>query len=158
MKSYNEYLTEADANLHMTHLEDAVLDGGVTGTRNVINYLRNIRDMLSGNTKAPVNITTKWDGAPAIFAGVDPADDKFFVAKKGVFNKTPKLYKADSEIDNDLSGELNSKFKVALKEFAKLGIEGVIQGDFLYTDDDLKTENIDGESCVITNSCTRTRA
>ena len=148
MKSYKQHLTEADANLHMTHLEDAVLDGGVTGTRNVINYIRNIRDMLSGNTKAPVNITTKWDGAPAIFAGVDPADDKFFVAKKGVFNKTPKLYKADSEIDNDLSGELNSKFKVALKEFAKLGISGVVQGDFLYTDDDLKTEDIDGESCV----------
>ena len=148
MKSYKQHLTEADANLHMTHLEDAVLDGGVTGTRNVINYIRNIRDMLSGNTKAPVNITTKWDGAPAIFAGVDPADGKFFVAKKGVFNKTPKLYKADSEIDNDLSGELNSKFKVALKEFAKLGIEGVIQGDFLYTNDDLKTEDIDGESCV----------
>jgi len=35
-----------------------------------------------------------------------------------------------------------------LKEFAKLGIEGVIQGDFLYTNDDLKTEDIDGESCV----------
>jgi hypothetical protein len=148
MKSYNQYLAEADANLHMTHLEDAVLDGGVKGTRNVINYIRNIRDMLSGNTKAPVNITTKWDGAPAIFAGVDPADGKFFVAKKGVFNKTPKLYKTEAEIDNDLSGELNSKFKVALKELAKLGIEGVVQGDFLYTDDDLKTENIDGESCV----------
>jgi len=148
MKSYNQYLTEADANLHMTHLEDAVIDGGVNGTRNVINYIRNIRDMLSGNTQAPVSLTTKWDGAPAIFAGVDPADGKFFVAKKGVFNKTPKLYKTNSEIDNDLSGELNSKFKVALKEFAKLGIEGVIQGDFLYTDDDLKTENIDGEPHV----------
>jgi flagellar biosynthesis chaperone FliJ len=70
------------------------------------------------------------------------------VAKKGVFNKTPKLYKTDAEIDNDLSGELNSKFKVALKEFAKLGIEGVVQGDFLYTNDDLKTETIDGEPCV----------
>jgi len=148
MKSYNQYLAEADANLHMTHLEDAVIDGGVKGTRNVINYIRNIRDMLSGNTKAPVSLTTKWDGAPAIFAGVDPADGKFFVAKKGVFNKTPKLYKTNAEIDNDLSGELNSKFKVALKEFAKLGIEGVVQGDFLYTDDDLKTENIDGEPCV----------
>ena len=146
MKSYKQHLTEADANLHMTHLEDAVLDGGVTGTRNVINYIRNIRDMLSGNTAAPVNLTVKWDGAPAIFAGTDPADGKFFVAKKGVFNKTPKLYKSDSEIDNDLSGELNSKFKVALKEFAKLGIEGVVQGDFLYTNDDLKTEDIDGES------------
>ena len=148
MKSFKSYITEADANLHMTHLEDAVLDGGVKGTRNVINYIRNIRDMLSGNTKAPVNITTKWDGAPAIFAGVDPSDGKFFVAKKGVFNKTPKLYKSNAEIDNDLSGELNSKFKVALKEFAKLGISGVVQGDFLYTDDDLKTEDIDGESCV----------
>ena len=148
MKSYNQYLAEADQNLHMTHLEDAVIDGGVTGTRNVINYIRNIRDMLSGNTAAPVSLTVKWDGAPAIFAGVDPADGKFFVAKKGVFNKTPKLYKTNSEIDNDLSGELNSKFKVALKEFAKLGIEGVIQGDFLYTDDDLKTENIDGEPHV----------
>ena len=148
MKSYKTYIAEADANLHMTHLEDAVIDGGVTGTRNVINYIRNIRDMLSGNTKAPVSLTTKWDGAPAIFAGVDPSDGKFFVAKKGVFNKTPKLYKNNNEIDNDLSGDLNSKFKVALAEFSKLGIEGVVQGDFLYTDDDLKTENIDGEPCV----------
>ena len=145
MKSYNQYLAEADANLHMTHLEDAVIDGGVKGTRNVINYIRNIRDMLSGNTKAPVSLTTKWDGAPAIFAGVDPSDGKFFVAKKGVFNKTPKLYKNNNEIDNDLSGDLNSKFKVALAEFSKLGIEGVVQGDFLYTNDDLKTEDIDGE-------------
>jgi flagellar biosynthesis chaperone FliJ len=148
MKRFNEFLTEADANLHMTHLEDAVIDGGVTGTRNVINYLRALRDMLSGNTTAPVSLTTKWDGAPAIFAGTDPSDGKFFVAKKGVFNKSPKLYKTNAEIDNDLSGELNSKFKVALKEFAKLGIEGVVQGDFLYTNDDLKTEDIDGESCV----------
>ena len=103
MKSYKQHIAEAaDANLHMTHLEDALLDGGVKGTRNVINYIRNIRDMLSGNTSAPVNLTVKWDGAPAIFAGTDPADGKFFVAKKGVFNKTPKLYKTDSEIDNDL--------------------------------------------------------
>jgi len=145
MKRFNEFLTEADANLHMTHLEDAVIDGGVKGTRNVINYLRALRDMLGGNTKAPVSLTTKWDGAPAIFAGVDPADGKFFVAKKGVFNKNPKFYKTNAEIDNDLSGDLNSKFKVALAEFSKLGIEGVVQGDFLYTNDDLKTENIDGE-------------
>ena len=95
MKRFNEFLTEADANLHMTHLEDAVIDGGVTGTRNVINYLRALRDMLSGNTTAPVSLTTKWDGAPAIFAGTDPSDGKFFVAKKGVFNKSPKLYKTN---------------------------------------------------------------
>jgi len=132
----------------MTHAEDAVIDGGVNGTRNVINYFRAIRDMLGGNAKAPVNLSVKWDGAPAIFAGVDPSDGKFFIAKKGVFNKNPKIYKTPEEIDNDISGDLNNKFKVALSEFSKLGIEGVIQGDFLYTKDDLKTDTIDGESYI----------
>jgi len=147
MKRFKSYITEAAGkNLHMTHLEDAVIDGGVVGTRNVFDYLRAVRDMLAGNASAPVSITVKWDGAPALFAGVDPSDGKFFIAKKGVFNKNPKIYKTNEEIDNDLSGDLADKFKVALKEFAKLGIsEGVIQGDFLFTKDDLKVENIDGE-------------
>ena len=150
MKGFKAYITEAAGkNLHMTHLEDAVIDGGVTGTRNVFNYLRALRDMLAGNASAPVSVTVKWDGAPALFAGIDPSDGKFFIAKKGVFNKNPKIYKTNAEIDNDLSGDLAAKFKVALKEFAKLGIsEGVVQGDFLFTKDDLKTENIDGESYI----------
>ena len=148
MIRFKTYLNEAaGANLHMTHLEDAVLDGGVNGTRNVFQYLQALRDMLGGNTKAPVSLSVKWDGAPAIFCGTDPSDGKFFVAKKGVFNKTPLIYKTNAEIDNEkaLPGELKSKFKIALAEFSKLGIEGVVQGDLLYTNDDLKTENIDGE-------------
>jgi len=145
MQSFTQFLTEGK-NLHMTHLEDAVIDGGVIGTRNVINYLQALRDMLSGNSSAPISVTTKWDGAPAIFAGIDPSDGKFFVAKKGVFNKNPKIYKTVQEIDNDLSGDLNAKFKVALAELSKLGIkEGVIQGDFLYSSEDLETVDIDGE-------------
>ena len=150
MIKFKRYLEEASGkNLHMTHLEDAVIDGGVKGTRNVINYLRALRDMLAGNASAPVTISVKWDGAPAIFAGIDPSDGKFFIAKKGVFNKTPKIYKTNDEIDNDLSGELNSKFKIALAELSKLGIsEGVVQGDFLYTAEDIKTETIDGESYI----------
>ena len=150
MIKFRQYLEEASGkNLHMTHLEDAVIDGGVKGTRNVINYLRALRDMLAGNASAPVTISVKWDGAPAIFAGVDPSDGKFFIAKKGVFNKTPKIYKTSDEIDNDLSGDLNAKFKIALAELSKLGIsEGVVQGDFLYTSEDIKTETIDGESHI----------
>ena len=150
MKSFkrfiSEQVTKGNKNLHLVHLEDSVIDGGVVGTRNVFNYIRALRDMLAGNASAPVNVTVKWDGAPALFAGIDPSDGKFFIAKKGVFNKNPKIYKTNAEIDNDLSGDLADKFKIALKEFAKLGIkEGVVQGDFLYTKSDLKTENIDGE-------------
>jgi len=151
MLKFKKFITEnkGNKNLHLTHLEDAVIDGGVVGARNVINYVRALRDMLAGNASAPVSITVKWDGAPALFAGIDPSDGKFFIAKKGVFNKNPKIYKTNAEIDNDLSGDLADKFKVALKEFAKLGIsEGVIQGDFLFTKDDLKAETIDGESYI----------
>ena len=113
------------------------------GGRAAINFMRSLRDMLSGASRSSVNMTVKWDGAPAIFAGIDPEDNKFFVAKKSVFNVEPKLYKTEAEIDDDLSGTLNSKFKIALAEFSKLGITGVLQGDLMFTDDVEKT-TIDG--------------
>lgn len=144
MLSFRQFITE-EKNLHMTHAEDSVIDGGVNGTRNVINYFRALRDMLSGNAKAPVNVSVKWDGAPAVFAGIDPSDGKFFVAKKGIFNKNPKVYKTDADVDADTSGDLNVKLKLALAELPKLGIEGVVQGDFLYSREDIKEDVIDGE-------------
>ena len=130
-------------NLHLEHLEDEIINYGVDGGRAAINFLRSLRDMLAGNSRSSVNMTVKWDGAPAIFAGTDPEDDKFFVAKKSVFNVSPKLYKTNAEIDADLSGDLNAKFKVALAEFSKLGINGVLQGDLMYTD--LDNNVIDGK-------------
>ena len=90
----------------------------------------------------------KWDGAPAIFAGTDPRDGKFFVAKKGIFNKDPKVYKTKADVDADTSGDLNTKLNAALEELPALGIKGVIQGDFLFGPGDLKTEKIDGTSYV----------
>jgi len=130
-------------NLHLEHLEDEILNYGVDGGRAAINFLRSLRDMLAGNARSSINMTVKWDGAPAIFAGIDPEDGKFFVAKKSVFNVNPKLYKSAQEIDDDLSGTLNAKFKVALAEFSKLGIKGVLQGDLMFTDD-VDTDTIDG--------------
>lgn len=132
----------------MEHLEDNILNAGVQGARQSINYLRALRDMLAGDAKAPVNLTVKWDGAPAIFAGKDPSDGKFFVAKKGIFNKNPKVYKSDADIDADTSGDLNTKLKLALKHFPSLGIEGVVQGDFLYAKEDIRKETIDGTSYI----------
>ena len=132
-------------NLHLEHLEDEILNYGVDGGRAALNFLRSLRDMLAGGSRSSVNMTVKWDGAPAIFAGVEPETGDFFVAKKSVFNVSPKLYKTSKEIDDDLSGALNSKFKVALKEFSKLGIEGVLQGDLMWTDD-VETDTIDGTS------------
>ena len=151
MLNFSGYLTEdkGGKNLHLEHIEDEILNFGVPGGRAAINFVRSLRDMLAGASRSSVNMTVKWDGAPAIFAGIDPADGKFFVAKKSVFNATPKLYKTAKEIDDDgLSGALNTKFKVALEEFSKLGIKGVLQGDLMFTSEDKSTEMIDGKSFI----------
>ena len=132
MIRFQEYLTEAAVkNLHLEHIEDEILNSGIHGGRAAINFIQSLRDMLAGSAKTPVNVSTKWDGAPAIFAGTDPSDGQFFVAKKSVFNKSPILYKKESDID--VTGDLGAKFKVALSEFSKLDIKGVLQGDLLYT-------------------------
>jgi len=133
----------------MEHLEDNLLNAGVDGARESINYLRALRDMLAGKSKAKVNVTVKWDGAPAVFAGIDPTDGKFFVAKKGIFNKNPKVYKTNKDIDDDIAkGDLNIKMKLALKNLPALNIKGVIQGDFLYAKKDIKKVSVDGESYI----------
>jgi len=150
MKAFRNHvpITEAAKNTHMTHLEDLIIDGGVSGARQAIMALRSLRDMLKGNTSSPVDITVKWDGAPAIFAGEDPETGEFFVAKKGVFNKNPKIYKNHADIDADTSGDLSKKLKLAFDNLKDVGIKGVIQGDFMFDKSDLKTERIDGESYI----------
>ena len=133
-------------NLHLEHLEDEIINFGVGGGRGAINFLRSLRDMLSGSSRTSVNLTVKWDGAPAIFAGIDPSDNQFFVAKKGAFNIKPQLFKSIKDIDSELSGDLATKFRVAFEEFQKLGIKGVIQGDLMFTKSDIKKEKIDGQN------------
>jgi hypothetical protein len=146
MKKFDKYIVEAK-NTHMEHVEDLIFNEGVVGTRKAINFLRDLRDMLAGSSKTGVSRTVKWDGAPAVFAGVDPSDGKFFVAKKGVFNKNPKVYKTPADVKADTSGDLQAKLLVSLAEFSKLGIKkGVFQGDLMFTKGDVSKEDIDGQS------------
>jgi len=145
MENFSRFISE-QKNTHMTHIEDLVIYGGVNGTRQAINALRELRDMLGGSHKGSVSV--KWDGAPAIFAGIDPRNGKFFVAKKGIFNKNPKVYYTPEDVEADTSGDLASKLKDALKYLPELGITGVIQGDFLYGPGDLKNEVIEGANYV----------
>ena len=142
--NFKQHIAEAK-NTHMTHIEDMVIDGGVKGARDAIFALRDLRDMLAGSTNDTKQVTVKWDGAPAVFAGIDPSDGKFFVAKKGIFNKNPKVYKSVKEVKADTSGDLAAKLTVAFQELSKLGIKkGVYQGDIMFTKKDLKKQTIDG--------------
>ena len=144
-----EYLSEAAGkNLHLEHLEDEILNFGIAGGRSAIQFLQSLRDMFKGGSKSRLNVTVKWDGAPAVFAGPHPETGKFFVAKKSLFRKTqePKpYYHTYEDIDADTSGDLNKKLKVCLDEFSKLGMSEILQGDLMFTDD-VSTQDIDGES------------
>ena len=148
MKNLSIFLTE-DKNTHLEHLEDDILNNGMAGGQNAINFLSSLSDMLEGNTKRPMNVTVKWDGKPAIFAGTNPENGKFFVGTKSIFNKTPKINYTNADIDANHGGGLADKLKDALKYFPRLGIPGVWQGDLLYTAGDLKSTNIDGETQVV---------
>jgi len=150
--NFTQFLTESkntNANLHLEHLEDNVLNFGVKGARDAINFLQSLRDMLAGHSESKVNVTTKWDGAPAVFCGTNPDNGKFFVGTKGVFNANPKLNYTDDDIDNNHPGEgLNAKLKVALRYLPKLGIKGVLQGDMMFAKGDIKKQTIDGERYI----------
>ena len=131
-------LTEAK-NLHLEHIEDEILNFGISGGRSAINFLRSLRDMLTGSASSSVDVTVKWDGAPAVFCGVDPSDGKFFVGTKGVFNKNPKIVKQESDISElGYKGGLAEKLTVAFREMKSLNIQGVLQGDIMFTKSDLE--------------------
>jgi len=104
--------------------------------------------MLAGSSRAKVNMTVKWDGAPAIICGINPENGKFFVGTKAVFNKNPKINYTTGDIRKNHSGDLADKLSVALRELGRLGIKDVIQGDFLFTQSDLKSINIDGDKMI----------
>ena len=144
-----EFLTEAAGkNLHLEHLEDEILNFGIAGGRSSIQFLQSLRDMFKGGSKSKLNVTVKWDGAPAVFAGSHPETGKFFVATKSLFRKRNAegaIYYSDEDIDADKSGELAKKLKVCLAEFPKLGMTEILQGDLMFTDD-VETKDIDGES------------
>ena len=54
--------------------------------------------MLAGNIGGKLNMSVKWDGAPAVFCGTNPENGKFFVGTKSVFNKTPKINYTPTDI------------------------------------------------------------
>ena len=62
----------AKKNLHLEHIEDEIFNFGAYGARESITFLQSLRDMLSGSSSDKnVNVTTKFDGAPAILVIIE---------------------------------------------------------------------------------------
>ena len=147
MFSFKGFIT-SDKNTHLEHLEDDIINRGSDGGRNAVNFLKSVRNMLAGSSSGRVNMTVKWDGAPAIIAGINPENGKFFVGTKSVFNKTPKINYTPSDISRNHTGPVAQKLNICLKDLKRLGINGIYQGDLLFTKGDLKSAAIDGEKMI----------
>jgi len=151
MQSFKRFLIEKVSkgkNTHLIHVEDDIFEDGAAGGRDALNFLESVAKMLSGSAAGKVAVTTKWDGAPAVFAGIHPENGKFFVATKSLFNVSPKVNHTSADIRRNHSGGLADKLQVALKELSKLGIKGILQGDMMFGPGDVKKEKIDGESML----------
>ena len=132
-------------NTHLEHLEDSILLDGQQGITDAFAFLDLLAKTFSTKSTGNFKITTKWDGAPAIFCGTYPGTGQFFVGTKSIFNKDAKINFSDADIDTNHGHApgLVKKLKSALKYLPSLGITGVAQGDLLFTDDK-RIQTIDG--------------
>ena len=144
----NEHILEAKANTHLTHLEELVLTQGQDGYNQAKSFLFELIKNLKGEDNTIKNVSVKWDGAPAVFTGINPDNGQFFVGTKSVFNKEPKINYSSKDIDvnHGHAPGLAKKLKLALEYLPSLGIKGILQGDFMFDNNDIETKDIDGTS------------
>lgn len=142
-------------NTHLEHIEDLMLMFGEQGVKESFGYIDDLVKTFSGDPKNTKKFSTKWDGSPAIFCGLDPADGMFFVAKKGIFNKNPQLFKSMEQIATDkIADGLKKVFGYVFKYMKPLydtgKLKDVVQGDFLYHEGTRKVvRDVHGEDCVM---------
>ena len=144
----NEIMTEAKANTHLTHLEELVLTQGQDGYNQAKSFLYELIKNLKGEDNSIKNVSVKWDGAPALFTGINPDNGQFFVGTKSVFNKEPKINYTPQDVDmnHGHAPGLAVKLKLALQYLPPLGITGILQGDFMFDNNEVETNDIDGVS------------
>ncbi len=147
MQKFQDYLVE-DKNTHLEHLEDEIINNGSKGAITAIEFLKSIKQMLQGGSGGST-VSVKWDGAPAVFCGINPENKKFFVGTKSIFNVTPKINYTNADISRNHSGELANKLKICLKLLPSLGISGILQGDLLFTSGDKKTATVAGQKSIV---------
>ena len=138
----------AKANTHLTHLEELVLTQGANGYKMARAFLMELLGSLKGNSNSKIQTSVKWDGAPAIFAGINPENGRFFVGTKSIFNKIPKINYTEQDVikNHGHAPGLVDKLTRALNYLPGLGIKNILQGDFMFDDSMINIRDIDGET------------
>ena len=131
---------------HLEHIEDLVITNGFEGGKSVVEYFKGLLVTLQGTSSEAVAVSVKWDGAPAVICGTNPDNGKFFVGTKSVFAQNAKINYTKKDIaKNHGTDDLGQKLLKCLVHLQKLNIQEVIQGDLLFTDNDITRKNIKGK-------------
>ena len=121
---------------HIDHLEENILNYGEKGVVDIITQVEAAANYFVKDTG--YKISTKFDGAPAIVAGIDPSG-RFFVASKSAFNKNPKINYTKEDIINNHGHApgLVEKLSHAFDYLPRLNMKGIYQMDYMF-DSELK--------------------
>ena len=121
---------------HIDHLEENILNYGEKGVVDIITQVEAAANYFVKDTG--YKISTKFDGAPAIVAGLDPSG-LFFVASKSAFNKNPKINYTKEDIINNHGHApgLVEKLSHAFDYLPRLNMKGIYQMDYMF-DSELK--------------------
>ena len=131
---------------HLEHIEDIVITDGYEGGKAVLEYFKGLLLTLKGTSSEAMSVSVKWDGAPAVVCGTNPDNGKFFVGTKSVFAQAAKINYTKKDIANNHgTEELGQKLLKCLVHLKKLNIQGVVQGDLLFTDEDITRKNVGGK-------------
>ena len=131
---------------HLEHIEDIIITDGFEGGKAVIEYFRGLLITLQGTSSEAVQVSVKWDGAPAIVCGIHPETGRFFVATKSAFAQNAKVnYTKKDVANNHGTEELGQRLLKCLVHLKKLNIQGVVQGDLLFVDDSIVRKNINNK-------------
>lgn len=132
---------------HLTHLEELILTQKEQGLNTALFFINELMDEFSGNSTGKIFTTVKYDGAPAVIAGYNPENGKFFVSTKGIANVTPKVNYTEQDIVNNHGNApgLVEKLKLGLRYLPNVITQGIYQGDFMFDHSDIKTIDFDGE-------------
>ena len=131
---------------HLEHIEDLVITNGYEGGKSVVEYFRGLLVTLQGASAESMEVSVKWDGAPAVICGTNPDNGKFFVGTKSVFAQNAKINYTKKDIaKNHGTDDLGQKLLKCLVHLQKLDIREVLQGDLLFTDNDITRKNVNGK-------------
>ena len=109
-------------NKPLDHPEAAILLEGREGLYKVLSFFKDKNSILS----------VKYDGSPAVVWGINPANKKFFVGTKSVFNKIKikiNYTHYDIEINHGHTPAVASILHMCLEKLPR--VEGIYQGDFI---------------------------